>query len=363
MLNMTRISVSLEKPAAATLELELDLGQSLLTPFEYWEIVQKHPKEQLEKLGPIVRYLQQNIFVSTGGIAQALELESATIAAKSLQAIKNPLTPQMATFQFLLTPWDQQQATAPKATIQVSIGSQVDVPWPLLVRVDTPTRALPVSRLLTPSDRSTREIELWAATSDSSVMDQLGDSAVSLLPRLTWVAVGFQHIIPLGLDHILFVLGLFFLAAGARPLIWQVTGFTVAHSLTLALASVGLISVAPAIVEPLIALSIVYIAVDNLYSNSVSKFRFVMVCIFGLLHGLGFASVLQDLSLPTEQFFSSLIAFNLGVEAGQLTVLAIAFAVVGWLRHKQWYIQSVAQPATLSIAGVGLYWLLQRTLV
>ena len=115
--------------------------------------------------------------------------------------------------------------------------------------------------------------------------------AVSLL---TYIPVGFEHIIPLGLDHILFVLGLFFLSTHIGPLLWQVTAFTAAHTVTLALAALGIVSVPGYIVEPLIAASIVYVGVENVLSRGLSPWRPVVVLIFGLLHGLGFASVLAD---------------------------------------------------------------------
>ena len=206
-------------------------------------------------------------------------------------------------------------------------------------------------------------MDLRLPPDNGSTLERMIGIALAGLPGLTWIAVGFQHIVPRGLDHVLFILGLFFLVAGARPLLWQVTGFTIAHSMTLALASYGVVNVPAAIIEPLIAASIIYIAVDNLYSTQVGRLRFVLVCLFGLLHGLGFASVLRDVSLPQENFLGTLLAFNVGVELGQIAVLIAAFAVVGWFRRHAWYAQAIAQPATVVIAGIGLYWLLHRTII
>ncbi|MFT6645627.1 MAG: hypothetical protein ACJAX5_003276 [Patiriisocius sp.] len=181
-----------------------------------------------------------------------------------------------------------------------------------------------------------------------------------LAPEFTWVAVGFQHIVPNGLDHMLFILGLFFLAGGWRSLLLQVTGFTLAHSLTLGMSMVGIISLPMSIVEPLIALSIVYVAIDNLYATKLARWRLVIVCLFGLLHGLGFASVLANIGLPQDQFLLSLGLFNLGVELGQLAVIAGAFLMVGWFSRQTWYQSNIAQPATIAIAGTGAYWFLKR---
>jgi hypothetical protein len=248
------------------------------------------------------------------------------------------------------------------SSLELFIDEQLEIPWPALLRVDTSTRALPVSRLLTANDRRSRPISLIdnIETTGSSTMARLAISFQAWVPGLSWLAIGFQHIIPWGLDHIAFVLGLFFLSTRLSTLFYQVSCFTVAHSLTLGLATLGWISVPASIIEPLIAASIVFIAVDNLYNDLLGRWRLLVVTLFGLLHGLGFASALSELILPAENFYMALLMFNLGVEAGQLTVLALAFAAVGWLRGRAAYNEHVARPATVTIAGVGTYWLLKR---
>ncbi len=138
---------------------------------------------------------------------------------------------------------------------------------------------------------------------------------------VSYMPVGFDHILPKGLDHILFVLGLFFLSTHLRPLIWQVSAFTLAHTVTLALGALGWVTVPAAIVEPLIAASITYVAVENIFTSGLSRWRPLVIFGFGLLHGLGFASVLGEFGLPENQFIPALIGFNIGVELGQLTVI------------------------------------------
>ncbi|MCH2096443.1 MAG: HupE/UreJ family protein [Rhodobacteraceae bacterium] len=159
-------------------------------------------------------------------------------------------------------------------------------------------------------------------------IDVSGGQAMTLLGAfLTYIPVGFDHILPLGLDHILFVLGLFLLAPNLGALVWQVSAFTLAHTVTLALGATGVVTVPAHIVEPLIAASIVYVAVENLFTTRLSRWRPAVIFGFGLLHGLGFASVLGDFGLPQGQFISALIGFNIGVELGQLTVIAVAFLI------------------------------------
>ena len=175
-----------------------------------------------------------------------------------------------------------------------------------------------------------------------------------------YLILGFLHILPKGLDHILFVLGLFLLAARWKPLLWQVSAFTAAHTLTLGLATFGVVSVPASIVEPLIALSIAYVAIENLITQELKPWRPALVFGFGLLHGLGFAGVLAELGLPTGEAVPALLAFNAGVELGQLTVLAAAFLLLGTFREDPWYRKRIVLPLSFTIAAVGLYWAVVR---
>ena len=175
-----------------------------------------------------------------------------------------------------------------------------------------------------------------------------------------FVKAGFEHIIPEGLDHILFVLGLFFSCITFRSLLWQVTAFTVAHSITLVLAAQGLVQLRGDIVEIIIALSIVWIAIENCLYKETSKWRYLVVFSFGLLHGLGFAALLTQYGLPKENFISLLLAFNIGVEFGQLAVLLIAFLLIKLILRKNWYSNQIKIPASIIIALVGLFWFVER---
>jgi hypothetical protein len=187
-----------------------------------------------------------------------------------------------------------------------------------------------------------------------------GGAAGGLRAFARYVWLGFTHIVPLGIDHVLFVLGIFLLSARLGPLLAQVTAFTIAHSLTLGLAMYGVVSLPAAVVEPLIALSIVYVAVENVLGRGLGRFRLAVVFAFGLLHGLGFAGVLSELGLPRGQFLLALLGFNVGVELGQLAVIAAAFVAVFWWRRRDWYQRRVVVPASLVIAAFGLFWAVQR---
>lgn len=195
-----------------------------------------------------------------------------------------------------------------------------------------------------------------------------------------FLVAGFEHIIPLGIDHILFVLGLFFFALKWSSILWQVTAFTVAHTVTLALATLGIINIPDEwmwLVEAFIALSITWVAIENILQPRLGWFRPTIVFAFGLLHGLGFASVLSDFGLSDGQFAVSLVAFNIGVEVGQLAVILGAFLVIviavgaarigrlddpeeAMVRDIPEMYRAIAIVGSLVIAVIGFYWFIER---
>ena len=177
-----------------------------------------------------------------------------------------------------------------------------------------------------------------------------------------YIVLGFKHILPFGLDHILFVLGLFLLSTQIRSLLWQVSAFTLAHTITLGLSIYGVISLPSSIVEPLIALSIAYVGIENCLASELKPWRVTLVFAFGLLHGMGFAGVLADIGMPEGEFLTALISFNIGVESGQLAIICVALLVVGLFRQHSWYRSAIVIPSSLVIAFTGLYWTWERIL-
>ncbi|GAA4015266.1 hypothetical protein GCM10022408_30760 [Hymenobacter fastidiosus] len=177
----------------------------------------------------------------------------------------------------------------------------------------------------------------------------------------TYIKLGYTHILPLGLDHILFVLSIFFLEPRLKPVLLQATAFTVAHSITLGLAIYGFINPPADIIEPIIALSILFVAIENIFADRLNPWRVAIVFGFGLIHGMGFASALTSLGLPRSMFFESLISFNVGVELGQVSVILLAWLFIGyWFADKPWYKQRVVVPASVIIGLVAAYWTVER---
>jgi hypothetical protein len=224
------------------------------------------------------------------------------------------------------------------------------------------SRAFPPVRLeiLGPGGKRLH-VQILQRGADSTPASVVGVTQSSgLATFLRFLGLGFEHILPAGLDHVLFVVGLALLSTRFRPLLVQVTAFTLAHTVTLALSTYGLLKLPAQVVEPLIALSIVYVAVENVLRQKLSVLRVGLVFAFGLLHGLGFAGVLAELGLPERHRLWSLLAFNGGVELGQLAVILPVFSVLRALENRGVARRSVVVPVSLAIAAVGLYWTVTR---
>lgn len=179
----------------------------------------------------------------------------------------------------------------------------------------------------------------------------------------TEVKRGFLHVVPLGLDHVLFVLGLFLMSRRWKPLVFQVTTFTLAHTITLWMASAGWVKLPPSVVEPVIAASIVFVALENLVRRDYSHWRLLVVFIFGLIHGLGFAGVMSTRLDSTGSLVLGLLGINIGVELGQLAVIALAFLATCWIATEEKYRKFVVVPGSILIALAGIWWVVERTLL
>ncbi len=225
-------------------------------------------------------------------------------------------------------------------------------------------KSLPGLQVLFPGETS-RILDL-TGLSEATANDPSKELVKAIYSSEIWTTFisflrdGFVHVVPLGADHILFVLGLFLMSRKLRVLIWQVSTFTVAHTITLGLATLGLVNVSGVLVEPIIAGSIIVIALENIFLPRYSPWRLLVVFIFGLIHGLGFAGALSRLDLPDTSLLVSLVGFNVGVEAGQLLVIGIAFGLTLWVRGSEQYRKFVVLPASVSIAVMGAYWMIQR---
>ena len=179
---------------------------------------------------------------------------------------------------------------------------------------------------------------------------------------INFFVLGVEHIIPKGLDHILFIFGLFLFSSSLKKLITQITIFTIAHSITLIFVSLSLMKINPQIVEPIIALSIVYVGIENIFKNYVKEYlRYVVILFFGLLHGLGFALVLSDIGYRSTDLFINLISFNIGIEVAQISLVLVLYLLIAlnFAKSKNYRI-FFQVPSSILISSIGLYWFLDR---
>ncbi|NWF25749.1 HupE/UreJ family protein [Streptomyces sp. PKU-EA00015] len=201
--------------------------------------------------------------------------------------------------------------------------------------------------------------ELRVGRSDAGQRESRAGETGFLSSTGRFVAMGLEHIL-LGIDHVLFLVLLLLGAQGWRSVVRLATSFTVAHSVTLALAVLGWVEVPAEIVEPLIALSIVYVAVENI-ARGESRHRVLVVFGFGLLHGLGFAGALSFTDDFTGRLLVSLLSFNLGIELGQLAIVLLVFPLLLLARRYSW--STVAHIGATGVVGVvGLAWFVERLL-
>ncbi|MEM9081467.1 MAG: HupE/UreJ family protein [Verrucomicrobiota bacterium] len=197
---------------------------------------------------------------------------------------------------------------------------------------------------------------------DAHSLAKVSSKTVTSTPQssfLSWLIQGFRHVLPLGLDHVLFILSLFLLSPQWKPLLTQSLVFTLAHSLTLALAVTGTIPVNPTLIEPLIALSIIYVALENLFLKELPPHRLLVVFALGLLHGLGFGSTMAELPLNPSALTIPILGFNLGVEAAQILILLLALALTFWWQQHKAY-PPFRTASSLLLAAFALKLFLER---
>ncbi|MFN3940448.1 MAG: HupE/UreJ family protein [Chitinophagales bacterium] len=177
-----------------------------------------------------------------------------------------------------------------------------------------------------------------------------------------FIWIGFKHILPLGVDHILFILCLFFPSQNLRSILVQASMFTLAHSITLGLTAAGIIRPPQVLVEVVIAGSIAFLAIENIFRKNITKTRLAAIFIFGLVHGMGFAGAMAETDIPQNALLPAIIGFNIGVEIGQLVILFLAYILLSYhFANKYWYRERIIVPGSLLVLFVSLWWVVERT--
>ena len=355
LLNMTLCTVSLDtKTSQVTVDLKIDFTRILGDPVAYYEVTRMAPKKSVSERTHLIKTIQDGLWVRSGEEPLLLKNTAFNFPDLPLAKFTEPWAAPMSELSF--------KAELPTGATELFVVSKPSllIEYPLVVSLSQ-GEGFSTTRWLEPGQKSP---VLVIAGGDSSVDEVEATSTMNSdsigADALRYTVLGFQHILPKGLDHILFVVGLFFLVARWRPLLLQVSFFTLAHTLTLMLVALDIIPYWPAVVEPLIALSIAYVGIENLRKTQINRFRLLVVFLFGLVHGMGFASMLGTLDLPAGEIFAAIVAFNFGVELGQLTLIAflavVCFKLFGW-KHYQ---ATIRNPVNVSISLIASVWFVQR---
>ncbi|BBB23693.1 conserved hypothetical protein [Isorropodon fossajaponicum endosymbiont JTNG4] len=196
----------------------------------------------------------------------------------------------------------------------------------------------------------------------SGVIDINHPEPITTMQRmLQFVSIGFDHVMPLGWDHILFIIGMALSSLMWRRLLLLVSAFTLAHTLTLGLAMLGIVEISGRIIEPLIAFSIAYVAIENLLPNQSIKRKSIIVFLFGLVHGLGFSSMLKSFKMSSDNFLTTLISFNIGVELAQIVIVSGVVLLLFFIKSLNLnYKKIVIIPTSIVISLIGIWWGIER---
>lgn len=368
---LTQVLVSFDRPDTVDVKVDIDLTLMLGTPEKYYELATDTPENQQATLERIVPRVLENIQLFSGQARLQLIYQGFKVAESQKADFLDASMSKLSSLRFIAV----LPAGREPLRLVVPIGAEID--YPVAYTVQVPSARVSITRWLEAgmhesdpfawADKAPRGAVVEAAASaaghapGASAGERFDVDAMPWPRQLAlYLRLGFRHIVPEGTDHILFVLGLFFLGITWRKLLSQTTVFTVAHATTLFLSTYGVFRLPSRYVEPAIALSIAFIAFENVLKPKLGPGRLAVVFGFGLIHGLGFASSLSDVPFPKHDFIIALLGFNFGVDAGQLFVIAIAFLAVGWFRNKPWFRRRIAVPCSLAIAAVGLFWAVQR---
>jgi hypothetical protein len=376
-LTITQVLASFDQPGIVDIRFDLDLTPYLASPEAYYALAIDRPENQRKAVERFLPEIMDSLQLRLGDARLALVFQGFSLPTLSKEDFLDPTVDHFTTLHFIAV----LPATRDPIRLVIKPGSKVA--YPVAFTVQVPSAHISEASWIEDESEESDEFD-WASVAPraGAVMAPapapLPGAAATLpgrrrneptfeveampWPHQLWMylRLGFHHIVPEGVDHILFVLGLFFLGITWRKLLSQTSVFTVAHATTLFLSTYGIFSLPSKYVEPLIALSIAFIALENVYHPKLGVGRLVVVFCFGLIHGLGFASSLSEVPFPKHQFIVALLGFNFGVDAGQLFIIALAFLAVGWFRKKPWFRARVAIPCSLAIAAVGIFWAVQR---
>ena len=361
---MSLVQVDFLPERQVELQLELDLMVSAGSRQAYYELSQLPAPMDQPRVQVLLADLTQAIDLNVGGRGTPLSPVSIEFPRGDADTYLDPFSWPRTRIVLAGELPDAAANAAPVARVRF-LGSFV-FEEPIATTLQLPQEDRRMTRWLVPGQLSPPfDVAAWLGRADSA------DPALAAAPAragatqqvFRYAIIGFRHIIPEGIDHLLFVLGLCLGARSLRTLLLLITLFTLSHSLSLGAMAMGLLAAPGRIVEPLILASIMWVAIENLWLRGGRiLLRSLLVLVFGVIHGLGFAGALRDIGLPSEGLVASLVGFNIGVEIGQLVFIALIVMLLYLLRGRPRYRQGVTTGASLCVALVAGFWIIRDVL-
>lgn len=330
LLNMSKARIVLLDGGRLEVRLALDLLVEAGSRERYHALSQSPDPLADPQIQALLKPLPTAIELALGNQRIPLKLESAEFPHVSKEEFLNPLSWPRTDLALSAEPIRVPAGSA-DGSLHVRYGTGFRFEEPIANTFEDTIGGRSQTRWLVAEQRSPAfDASAWLGRAPN---DQ--STAVDWGGLVSFFIAGFAHILPAGFDHLLFVAALCLGAAGLRSIIGIVTAFTIAHSLSLAAMTLGWISISGYWIEPFIVLSIFWAAAINLRSAAPAALTLPTALVFGLIHGLGFASALREIGLPAEQQILSLLSFNLGVEAGQIVFLALLLITVRFIPRKK----------------------------
>ena len=361
LLNMSRMTVNLNEGRALSVIMELDLNDALGGAERYLAISKLNDPRNEEDLAALMRRLEFATRITIADQIVPVRVTHIVMPDVPDEDFLNPLIWPRTTIVLDGNAANLLIEDSEKVFLQGHLDTVFPFPEPIALAFVDSERDTSMTRWLAVRQKSPLfDGSRWWASSLAVTVEPSIELEIDWAEFRHYLVLGFGHILPGGADHMLFVLGLYLGAARIGALIALITTFTLAHSFTLMVSTLGLLRLPSVVIEPLIMASIVWIALENLLLRQHLRRKLLLVFGFGLLHGMGFAGALADIGLPESSFMFSMLSFNIGVEFGQITLLIVLLLLSSRFVEAPWYRRRVIVPGSILIGCIALVWSVQR---